>query len=124
MSSMNLSKCPFDCVMPPQHVFQCLMQDCLGELNLNYCLIYMDDIVIYLHGIQTHLYHLCSGGSRIFPRGVRQLPKLLLFFNFFAKNCMKMKEFGPRGGACPWRPPWIHQCYDWSLNAPENTSLS
>ena len=56
--SMNLSKCPFDCVMPPQHVFQCLMQDCLGVLNLNYCLIYMDDIVIYSHGIEAHPYHL------------------------------------------------------------------
>ena len=39
--------------------------------------------------------------------GVRQLPKVLLFFNFFAENYMKMKEFGP-----PWRPspPWIRQC--------------
>ena len=29
-----------------------------------------------------------SGGS----------PKVGLFFQLFAKNCMKMKEFGPRGG--------------------------
>ena len=29
------------------------------------------------------------------PGGVRQLPKVLLFFNFFPENCMKMKEFGP-----------------------------
>ena len=33
------------------------------------------------------------------PGGVRQLPKVLLFFKFFAENCMKMKEFGPPGGA-------------------------
>ena len=33
-----------------------------------------------------------------FPEGVRQLPKVLIFFNFFAENCMKMKEFGPVGG--------------------------
>ena len=47
-----------------------------------------------------------SGGSRIFPRGVRQLPKVLLFFNFVPKNCMKMKEFGPQGGArVPGAPP-------------------
>ena len=48
----------------------------------------------------------------IFPRGVRQLPKVLLFFNFFAENCMKMKEFGPRGGArAPGAsaPPLIRQ---------------
>ena len=30
--------------------------------------------------------------------GVRQLPKVLLFFNFFVENCMKMKESGPPGG--------------------------
>ena len=45
-----------------------------------------------------------SGGSRIFPRGVRQLPKVLLFFNFFPENCMKMKEFGPPGGRVPGAP--------------------
>ena len=26
--------------------FQCIMQDCLGELSLNYCLIYLDEIVV------------------------------------------------------------------------------
>ena len=27
----------------------------------------------------------------------------LLFYNFFAENCMKMKEFEPRV-TCPWHP--------------------
>ena len=32
-------------------------------------------------------------------------PKVLLFCNFLAENCMKMKEFGPQGGgARPWFP--------------------
>ena len=32
-------------------------------------------------------------------------PKSAIIFQFFAKNCMKMKEFGPPGGgARPWRP--------------------
>ena len=53
--------------------------------------------------ISSMYKYVFSGGSRIFPRGVRQLPKVLLFFKFFAENCMKMKEFGPQG-ACPWRP--------------------
>ena len=38
-----------------------------------------------------------SGGSRIFPKGVRQLPNLDYFTIFFAEICMKMKEFGPGG---------------------------
>ena len=43
-----------------------------------------------------------------FSPGVRQLPKIAIIFHIIAKNCMKMKEFGPRG-ARPWRPPWIRQ---------------
>ena len=34
-----------------------------------------------------------------FSRGGHQLPKMLLFFNFFAENYMKMKEFGSPGSA-------------------------
>ena len=29
-------------------IFQRLMQNCLRELNLTYCLIYLDDIIIFL----------------------------------------------------------------------------
>ena len=36
--------------------FQQLMQNCLGELNLIYCLIYLDDIVIFLHMAEEHLH--------------------------------------------------------------------
>ena len=45
-----------------------------------------------------------------FLEGVRQLPKVLLFFNFFTENCMKMKEFGPPGGIPGGPLPWIRQC--------------
>ena len=49
-----------------------------------------------------------SGGSKIFQRRGRQSPRWepnLLFGQKFPKNCMKMKEFGPRGGGVrPWRP--------------------
>ena len=38
--------------------FQQLMQNCLEELNLIYCLIYLDDIVIFLHTAEEHLHHL------------------------------------------------------------------
>ena len=29
--------------------FQCLMQNTLGELNLTYCMIYLDDVIIFGH---------------------------------------------------------------------------
>ena len=41
------------------NTFQWLMQICLGELNLIYCLIYLDDIVIFLHTAEEHLHHVC-----------------------------------------------------------------
>ena len=48
-----------------------------------------------------------------FSPGGAPTPKSAIIFQFFAENCMEMKEFGPPGGggARPWRPPWIRQCY-------------
>ena len=40
-----------------------------------------------------------SGGSRIFPQGGAPTPKIAIIFQIFAEDCMKMKEFGPPGGA-------------------------
>ena len=34
-----------------------------------------------------------------FSRGGAPTPKNAIIFQFFAENCMKMKEFGPPGGA-------------------------
>ena len=51
----------------------------------------------------------CPAADPGFSRGgVRQLPKVLLFFKFFAENSMKKEEFGPPGA----RPlhPGIRQC--------------
>ena len=39
--------------------FQQLMQNCLRELNLIYCLIYLDDIVVISQTAEEHLHHLC-----------------------------------------------------------------
>ena len=39
--------------------FQQLMQNCLGKLNLIYCLIYLDDIIIFLQTAEEHLHQLC-----------------------------------------------------------------
>ena len=34
-----------------------------------------------------------------FSQGGAPTPKIAIIFQIFAKNCMKMKEFGPPGGA-------------------------
>ena len=42
-----------------QVTFQCLMQNTLGELNLMYCVIYLDDVIIFSCTEEEHLEHLC-----------------------------------------------------------------
>ena len=39
--------------------FQCLMQNTLGELNLTYCIIYLDDVIIFGWMEEEHLKCLC-----------------------------------------------------------------
>ena len=57
LGSMGLYECesmPFGlCNTPP--TFQRLMLNCLGELNLTYCLIYLDDVIIFSRTEEEHL---------------------------------------------------------------------
>ena len=36
--------------------FQQFMQNCLGELKLIYCLIYLDDLIVFLQTVEEHLH--------------------------------------------------------------------
>ena len=57
LGSMGLYECesmPFGlCNTPP--TFQRLMQNCLGELNLIYCLIYLNDVIVFSEMPEEHL---------------------------------------------------------------------
>ena len=57
LGSFECDCMPFGLCNAPT-TFQQLMQNCLGELNLIYCLIYLDNIVIFLHTAEEHLHHL------------------------------------------------------------------
>ena len=61
LGSMGLYECesmPFGlCNAPP--TFQRLMQNCLGELNLTYCLIYLDDVIVFSDTPEEHLRRMC-----------------------------------------------------------------
>ena len=57
LGSMGLYECesmPFRLCNAP-HTFQRLMQNCLGELNLPYCLIYLDDMIVFSEKPEEHL---------------------------------------------------------------------
>ena len=57
LGSMGLYECESMlfglCNTPP--TFQRLMQNCLGELNLTYCLIYLDDVIVFFDMPDEHL---------------------------------------------------------------------
>ena len=39
--------------------FQWLMQNFMGELNFIYCLIYLDNLIVFLQTAEEHLHQLC-----------------------------------------------------------------
>ena len=58
VDNLELFKCdhmPFGLCNAPA-TFQWLMQNCLGKLNLIYCLIYLDDLIMFLWTMEEHLH--------------------------------------------------------------------
>ena len=60
--------------------FQCLMQNTLGELNLTYCVIYLDDVIIFGHTEEEHLEHLCMVFERFQEFHLNLKPSKCSFF--------------------------------------------
>ena len=59
--------------------FQQLMQDCLGELGLIYCLVYLDDMVVFPHTAEEHL-HCLHVFDRFGEHSLRLQPLVCSFF--------------------------------------------
>ena len=78
--------------------FQQLMQNCLRELNLMYCLIYLDDIVIFLHTAEEHLHCL----HIIFDQFRECNLKLKLSkCNFFREEIINLAHWVSKDGVWP-----------------------
>ena len=54
MGLFEYDRMPFGLCNTPA-TFQRLMQNCLSELNLTYCLIYLDDVIVYSKDPEQHL---------------------------------------------------------------------
>ena len=54
--------------------FQRLMQNCLGELNLTYALIYLGDVIVYSHTEEEHLTRLRAMFERFRESGLKLKP--------------------------------------------------
>ena len=58
VSNLGFFECdlmPFGLCNAPA-TFQQLMQKCMGELNLIYCLIYLDDLIVFSQTVEEHLH--------------------------------------------------------------------
>ena len=60
--------------------FQHLMQNCLGELNLTYALIYLDDVIIYSKTEEEHLVRLRAVLERFMEHSLKLKPSKCNFF--------------------------------------------
>ena len=60
--------------------FQHLMQNTLGELNLTYCMIYLDDVIIFGCTEEEHLEHLCIVFKRFWEFNLKPKPSKCFFF--------------------------------------------
>ena len=76
LGSIGLYECesmPFGlCNAPP--TFQGLMQNCLGKLNLTYCLIYLDDVIVFSEMPEEHLRRMYVVFNRLCEHGLKLKP--------------------------------------------------
>ena len=95
LGSMGLYECksmPFGlCNAPP--TFQRLMLNCLGELNLTYCLIYLDDVIIFSRTEEEHLERMRVVFDRFREHGLKLKPSKCEVFkteiNYLAHHVSK-----------------------------------
>ena len=70
---------PFGLTNAPA-TFQRLMESCLGELHLEWCIIYLDDIIIFLKNPDDHITHLEGGFEKLAKAGLKLKPSKCEFF--------------------------------------------
>ena len=95
LCSMGLYECesmPFGLCNAPL-TFQRLMLNCLGELNLTYCLIYLDDVIIFSKTEEEHLEWMHVIFDRFREHGLKLKPSKCEVFktkiNYLAHHVSK-----------------------------------
>ena len=82
VGNLGFFKCnrmPFGLCNVPA-TFQRLMQNWLGELNLIYCVIYLDDLIMFLQTAEEHLHRLCIVFNQLREYNIKlKLSKCSLF---------------------------------------------
>ena len=70
---------PFGLTNAPA-TFQRLMESCLGDLHLNWCIIYLDDVIVFLKTPKEHIDRLCGVFHKLFLAGLKLKLKKCEFF--------------------------------------------
>ena len=60
--------------------FQRLMESCLVDLHLNWCIIYLDDVIVFSKTPKEHIHRLCGVFHKLFSAGLKLKPKKCEFF--------------------------------------------
>ena len=75
-------------------MFQKLMQNCLGDLNLMYCLIYLNDMIVFSKTEKEHVQHLHVLFYHFWEHNLKLKPKKCKFFlnevNYLAHHISKV----------------------------------
>ena len=70
---------PFGLTNAPA-MFQKLMESCLGDLHLNWCIIYLDDIIIFSKNPDDHITQLKGVFKKLAQAGLKLKPSKCEFF--------------------------------------------
>ena len=70
---------PFSLTNAPA-TFQRLMENCLGDLHLNWCIIYLDDIIVFCRTPEEHLEWLSGVFAKLAAAGLKLKPSKCEFF--------------------------------------------
>ena len=82
MGPLGFYKCvrmPFGLTNAPA-TFQRLMESCLGDLHLNWCIIYLDDIIIFSKNPDDHITRLEGVFEKLVKAGLKLKPSKCEFF--------------------------------------------
>ena len=78
--------------------FQRLIQNCTGELNLIYCLIYRDDIIIFSSMAEEHFHHLHITFDQFREHNLKLKPSKC---NFFRNKITYLAQWVSKDGVHP-----------------------
>ena len=79
LAFFECERMPFD-LTNALAIFQHLMETCLGELHLSWCIIYLDDIIVFSKTLEEHLKRLRGVFEKLAKTGLKLKPSRCEFF--------------------------------------------